>query len=130
MSWFEVIQHNAEEKIDIVARSGFSNPLSPKEVADVVQILAEVLTGKVASKLFEGLSSFGLDSRKLDLGFNFSINPEHMARVEASIGRNELTDHRVTFVMFVFASVDLKHRLDTSLPQGFRQSLSLTEYIQ
>ncbi len=130
MSWFDVMRHDSEERIDIFAKSGFLNSLSPKEVADVVRVLIEVLAGKVASKLFEGLIRFEIDSEKLNIGFTFSINPEHMAKVEESIKRRELTDQRVTFIMFVFANIDMQYRLDTSLPEGFRQTLNMVEYIQ
>lgn len=129
MTWFEVIRHEAEEQIDIVTRTSFASSISPKEVANVIEVLNEVLVGRVAYKLFEGLSAIAVDTQTLNLTFNFSVNPTHMATVEKSIGRRELTDHRVTFVMFVLANIDLKYRLNGSLPEGFRQTLDMFEYI-
>jgi hypothetical protein len=90
---------------------------------------SKVLRERAASRLFEGLSILEVNAEMLEIGFTFSINAEHMEKIEALIGRRELTDHRMTFVMFVFATIDLEYPLGASLPDGFRQTLEMSDYI-
>jgi hypothetical protein len=49
MTWFDVVQHEVEDQIEIVAKTGFARTLAPQEVAGVVQTLSNlsfVQTGK------------------------------------------------------------------------------------
>jgi hypothetical protein len=111
-------------------RSGFSKPILPNQFTDVMSLILDALQSSVGQHLFEGLTQISITESVISLTFRFSSNEDHIAKVEAQIGRRELHSHRANFVLFVFARVDEVYKLDDSLPSGFQQNLDMPTYIK
>lgn len=128
--FFDTRWNDENETFGMEVKAGFAKPIAPNQIIHVMSIILDATHSKVGARLCEGLSMVSIDENGIKLRFYFSSNEEHIARVEAQIGRKELHSHRVNFIFYVFAKVDEIYKLDDSLPPGFQQNLDMPSYIK
>lgn len=128
--FFKTTWDDPNETFDLEVKSGFINRLPSNETIHVIKLILDAVQSNVGQRLFEGMSRISISENSLELTFRFSSNAHHIAKVEAQIERQELHNHRVNFVFFVFARVDEVYKLDDSLPIGFQQNLDMPTYIK
>lgn len=130
MRFIDFDLNDKENRLTVKSNSGFAVPISILNILKVADIIDEVLNGRVAKQLFEGLTHIEISTTKISMIFMFSIDEQHMLEVEKRIGRKELTSHRLNFIMYVYAKIDEQFKLDDTLPMGFQDNLNMPQYIR
>jgi len=128
MSRFEILDTEANNFFDVVVEVGFQNQLRPSEVIKILQLIIEASSGRITSKLYDGLSFLEINESLLMIQFRVSKETNPPTNVDGITGE-DLSRLRAQFIFYLFAKIDSQYPLaDVPFPENFRMFINLPEY--
>jgi hypothetical protein len=129
---FEFDSSASEKYFDVITEVGFEQPLNDRDTVKVLQIISDILTSRIADRLFEGLVSLEINQTTLCARFRYSTAAyPSPARESSGLAEEDYNRLIMDFLFFFFASVDRQYRLaDIPFPPSFRYFLDLSDHMR
>jgi len=106
----------------------FATFLSPSQIAQVLHLVLEILSGSSSKGLFlEGISFLQVDPNNIHIRFRYTTNWEDIKSLDAE-SRNILPMRQSQFVFYVFAAIDQKFSLGkVPFPPDYRSFINFPD---